>query len=776
MNGIRALVFVVAAGLALDVFAQLEEIVVTAQKREEKYTDVPVSVATLTGETLDNAQVTEFQELIQVSPSVTYNQSGGMRGSGILIRGIGTTAFQTAVEPTVSVVVDGVTLGRTVQFLSDLDDIERVEVLRGPQGTLFGKNASAGLINVVTKRPSDVLEGSLRVTATDDDMIGLTGQVSGPLSDSVRGRLAFYGRNFDGFSKNHFTGKTVNGDESFGLRGKLEFDFSSSTGMLLIADYSSQDRDCCNSARYDLGGNPFYEFDYAKYHPSGDHAWVNEENVDLIYNTPSYSNTDTWGTSIEVTHEMANWVLTSITAYRDFEFETQQDPDGLPYDQETFGRFILTSNGTPGNPQEQTQFSQEIRFASTAWDDLDLTLGFYYWDQALERFFQREVYICTMPAASSGNDPDPAVTDCTSHAYGFGEMWNTVDFENWALFSQADWHLTEQLTASLGLRYTSDDIAYTFNRVTPNPAPAVQASFASKGATDDSALTGKLSMQYDVTDSAMIYAAYTEGYKAPAYDLIFGLSAGRTDPVPAEESQGYEVGLKAELLDNTLRLGLTWFSTDFNDLQGQGFDPDELTFVLTSAGTAHTEGLEVDFTYKPIDSLLVTGGIGLIDATFEDFTNQECYPGQTAVQGCLPTGSTNAMSQPIIAQDLSGKDIPNSPDLKYSLQARYDLPMEATFGIYFTLGYRWQDDVISATSGDPRSKVGSYGVLDLTLGAQSNDGHWSARLFAKNALDEFYSHQRIPNLAALGGGANHWLLRDAKRYIGAEVEYRFGDF
>ena len=777
MNKLRLLALILAASLALDALAQLEGIVVTAQKREEKYTDVPVSVATLSGETLDNAQVTEFQELIQVSPSVTFNQSGDMRGAGILIRGVGTTAFQTAIEPTVSVVVDGVTLGRTVQFLADLDDIERVEVLRGPQGTLFGKNASAGLINVVTKRPADLFEGSVRVTGTDDDMIGLTAQVSGPLSDSVNGRLAFYTRNFDGFSKNHYTGETVNGDESLGVRGKLEFSLASGTNLLLIADYSRQDRDCCNSARYDLGGNPFYEFDYAQHHPSRDHAWVNDENADLIYNTPSYSNTNTWGGSLAMTRELANWELTAITAYRDFQLDTQQDPDGLTYSEATYGRFIVTSNGTPGKPQRQFQLSQELRLASTAWETLDLTLGLYYWDQALERYFQREVYFCLAPGAAASLDPDPVVTGCTSHLYGFGEMFNTVDFENWALFSQADWHLTDRLTASLGLRYTSDDIAYTFRRVTPNPGPAVQASFASEGATDDSALTGKLSMQYDLTESAMIYAAYSEGYKAPAYDIIFGFQVNQTDPVPAEKSQGIEVGLKAELLSNTLRLGATLFSTDFDDLQGQGFDANELAFVLTSVGTAQTEGLELDITWKPIDNLLITGGLAVVHATYENFTEQECFAGQTAAQGCPDINPATMMAIPANqrTQDLSGKNLPNSPDLKYAVQIRYDLPLAASFDLNFTLGYRWQDEVISATNGDPRSLVQDFGILDLGLVAQSHDGRWATRFFAKNALDDFYAHQRIPNIALLGGGGNHWLLRDAQRYIGAEVEYRFGN-
>ncbi len=170
--------------------AVLEEIVVTAQKRQERYLDVPVAVSAISGEVLNMAHTTEFQDLVQVSPSITYNQTGDQRGVGVLIRGIGTTALHTAVEPTVRTVVDGVTIGRTVQFITDLVDIERVEVLRGPQGTLFAKNASAGLINIITKRPSTEFEGSVQLTATDDDGFSARAALSGPFSDSVRGRIS----------------------------------------------------------------------------------------------------------------------------------------------------------------------------------------------------------------------------------------------------------------------------------------------------------------------------------------------------------------------------------------------------------------------------------------------------------------------------------------------------------------------------------------------------------------------------------------------------------
>ena len=736
-------------------FDGLEEIVVTAQKREQAYTDVPVAVSTYSGEVLDMAQVTEFQDLIQVSPSVTYTQSGGMRGSGINVRGIGTSAFQIGVEPTVSVVIDGITLGRTVQFLTDLNDIERIEVLRGPQGTLFGKNASAGLINIITKRPSDEMEGSIRLTATDDDMFGVTGQVSGSITDRVRGRLSFFKRDYDGYSKNAFNGDDINGDDSWGLRAKLDIDLSDRTNLYIIADYSRQDRDCCVAPRKDLGFGRFVAFDYQGIN-------VDDENTDVLVDNEVYADTETWGLSVEVTHEFDNWVFTSLTGYKDFSHETQQDFD--PYTGPTYGRLVLNSNGSPGNPQEQEQFSQEFRITSTAWDNFDLTAGFFYWDQSLDRYFERDVDFCVVPGAGDASlSPDPAVTPCFFSLRGFGWMDSQVNFENWAVFGQADWHLSDRWTASLGLRYTEDDIDFDFVRTSPVPGFLVGPDFTGSNDVQDDAVTGKLAVQFRPTDDMMFFASYAEGYKAPAFDIIFGLGPNRLDPVPAEESEAWEIGMKAELFDRRLRLGVTAFRTDFQGLQGQAWEPDELVFLLTSAGDARTEGVEIDFTWKPTTNLLINGGIAWVDATFEDFTGQQCYEGQTAAQGCVAG-----------LQDLSGKDVPNSPDLKYAIQFRYDIPLETSFDMYVAGGYRWQDDALSSITQHPGSEIDSYDVADLSVGAESNDGRWMARIFAKNLMDDFYSDLVSVSPAFLGGGSTHFVQRDSMRYVGAEVEFRFG--
>lgn len=737
--------------------AVLEEIIVTAQKVEQKYLDVPVAVTTVSGEVLDMAKVTQFQDLVQVSPSVTYNQTGDQRGVGVLVRGIGTTAFQTAVEPTVSTVVDGVTLGRTAQFISNLVDIERVEILRGPQGTLFGKNASAGLINVITKRPSDEFEGSVRATGTDDDGWGIEGQIAGPLSDTIRGRISAFAKEFDGFITNTVNGDTLGGYESVGFRGKLEFDIGDTANLLFIGDYSEQDRDCCPFVPITLGAAPWYAFDFQG-------ITVDEKNASAPFGTEpgDFSNTENSGLSAELNIEFENFVLTSITAYRGFTLESQQNVDMVPYTEPTYARFLFLTNGaTNGGDQEQSQFSQELRIHTTAWDTFDLTAGLFYWDQSVDRYFERETAFCGAPSFDPALSLDPADTPCGFGLTWFGAMDTTVDTENWALFGQANWRLADTWTVSLGLRYTEDDLKYSIDRQS-NPGPGVPAPFQGSGQTDESNLSGKLAVQWDVSDTVMLYGSYAEGYKAPAFDLIFGADATRlTNPVAPETSEAWELGMKAEY--QRLRLGLTAFHTTFKDLQGQGTIPGQIGFFLTSAGTAITQGLELDFTAKPTGNLLLNGGIAYVDATFDDYPNAQCYPGQTAAEGCVGG-----------LQNLNGKDIPNSPDVKATVQARYDVELNAAVDLFFIGGYRWQDGSVANVNQDPRLDHESYGIFDLTVGLDSDDGRWTALVFAKNLFDDFYEDLRIGSDTLSPGMVGHYLSRDAWRYVGAQVDYRFG--
>ena len=257
----------------------------------------------------------------------------------------------------------------------------------------------------------------MRASFDDDNAWAVNGTVSGPFSDSVRGRVSAYSKKYDGWGKNLYTGHTLNGDDSWGVRAKLDIDVSDRANLLLIGDISAQDRNCCSFMLENLSGNRFYEFDYAQYGIT-----VDEKNNKTLDAQDGFSNTDTYGLSGEVNVDFDKFTLTSITAYRNFKLETNQGIDGFPYDTPTYGRFLFNRNGAyDGGDHSQDQFSEELRINATPTDTVNLTAGLFYWDQTVDRYFTRETYLCTSPAASDTSlSPDPAITPCDAFAHGDG--------------------------------------------------------------------------------------------------------------------------------------------------------------------------------------------------------------------------------------------------------------------------------------------------------------------------------------------------------------------
>ena len=737
---------------------ELEEIVVTAQKREQTYLDVPVSVTSISNEVLEMANAREFQDLVQVTPSLTYSESTDMRGSGVLIRGVGTTAFQSGVEPTVSTVVDGVVLGRTGNFLSDLVDIERVEVLRGPQGTLFGKNASAGVVNVITRRPTEDFEGVIRVSATDDDQQTVEGSVSGALTDSLRGRLTGFWKDFDGYLDNRFNGDQFNGSESWGLRGKLDIDLSDNVNLLLIADYSEQDRSCCLATVRNVGQTPdllpFLAYDLRDLELGAD-------NNEVLISTPTYSNAEQGGLSAELTIDLDRYTFSSITAWRKWDLEHDADVDNMSFIAPTYSRLLLTGNGGTTSTE---QLSQEFRITSNGWERVNFTAGLFLWRQDLDRYFERSIEICGFPGFTPGLAPEtPCLFPISQYGYFNAEVRST----NAAAFGQVEVDLSDRWRLIAGLRYTYDDLEFDFDRPTAAIAFPSVAPFTGSGGDDDTNLSGKLALQWNVSNSAMLFGSYSRGYKSQGFDVIFGMTPSRFEPVAPELSDAFELGMKSEIWDGRARLGLTLFHTTFDDFQGQAFDAEENAFVLTTAGKVITRGVEFDLTVKPTANLLLNGGIAYTDAYYDEFDNGPCWNGQTAAQGC------QTLQGGVRIQDLAGKDLANSPKTKLTLQARYDIPLDGPLNVFVSGAYRWQDETVSTPTQRPSLDIDSYGIMDLNVGIEADSGRWSATVFAKNLFDKTYTNILFETIFDGVDGTSQFLFRDYQRYIGARFEYRF---
>ncbi len=727
-----------------------DRIIVTAQKREQSILEVPVSVSVVSGELITGTQTGVFQDLVNINPSLTYTPSGGLRGDGILIRGIGTSAFQSGVEPTVSTVVDGVVLGRTGNFLTDLVDIERIEVLRGPQSTLFGKNASGGVINVITQAPSDSFQGKVDFLATDDEEYRIAGTVSGPITDTLRARVTGFYKEFDGYLENKANGGDINGFENWGVRAKLDWDITSDTSVLFIGDWTELNRNCCASP-IRFTNNPTIA---AGLESIG--VRTGPENVDIATNAAIASDMYSGGVSAEVNHDFGDIILTSITAYRVWEIDTEQDADQFFAPGPTFGVINLNTNG---GDSETQQFSQELRIANDEPAVVDYVAGIFYFQQDLTRFFERDIDLCLAPPAD-----DTSV--CGFPLVQSGFFNTTVETQNLGIFGQADWNVTDRLTLSGGLRWIWDDLEYDVNRPTPPIAFPNVPPFEGSDGESNTGWGGKASAQYAFTDDLTAYGSYSRGYKSPAFDIIFGFDAARAanQPIDAETVDAFEIGLKAGLPNGLGYVNIALFRADYDDFQAQSFNAELNTFVLQNAGEIRTQGFEIDALLTPFDNWLLNLGLAYTDGEVLDFATASCYSGQTEAQGCV--GGT---------QDISGGNLPNSPQWKTTIFTRYDQPIPGPVDLFATLNYRWQSEVQYDLEQDPATVQDGYGILDLSIGAQTDDGRLAVNIFAKNVTDEFYV-QSIVDFNAIIAGDLQFIPRDYERYFGVNVTYNFGAY
>ena len=525
---------------------QLEEIIVTAQKRAQSVQDVPVAVSVLDSEKIEAAQTIGLEGLQQLIPSVSFRKGNTNRNSTVVIRGIGTVSFSTAAEPSVSTVVDGVVLGRSGQAFTDLYDLERVEVLRGPQGTLFGKNASAGVVNLTTKRPSDVFGGSADLSLYQDGETRFKARVDGPISPNARASFTYFKGDFDGYINNVFNGETINGYDRQGFRGVLEWDVSDNTEVLFIAENYTADDNCCADLEVlPSGRNPA-----SAAAPNSNGIVNGVANFDLDQRQVDHDLTtqtidDTTAFSVQVETDINNYTLTSITAIRDWDnteiregdFTSNAGDAALPVDFSTTF-FQLHDIGD----QSWKQFSQELRIASGIDQALTWQAGMFYWNLESDRSFRRDASCQVHPV----NDPilaaNPGLTCLANDIVAATAVFDT-EFKNFSLFGQGEYAFRENMRLIFGMRYTDDEVS--FNHVRTNNDAFGRRGVGVRGAvnntdfsntTSDTDTSAKLGFQWEPNDSGMLYGTYSQGYKGPAFNTFYNMGANDTLPIGSESS------------------------------------------------------------------------------------------------------------------------------------------------------------------------------------------------------------------------------------------------
>lgn len=709
---------------------QLQAVTVTAQKRKENLREVPVAVTVVTSEVLANANTSNTASLIQLVPSLTFRQGTTNLNSSLNIRGIGTLSFSPGSAPSVSTVVDGVVYAESGMAFTDLLDPARVEVLRGPQGTLFGINASGGVLNIVTTDPTSTKQGYVEAGAYDNNQFRTRGMVSGPLSSTLNGQLSYEYAKFDGNAKNYFTNSTVNGFQHGGARAKLLWKPSDDLTGTFILDYSRANDNCCGDAihivKNTVANTAVRAPSLAPVDPSATNININNDTLPLTQDT-------NYGVSAQFDWKLPNdLTLTSISAFRDWFNLQRRDGDFLPnapaYVNASVpgGNTKLADKGTIA----LKQYSQELRLASSDDQRFKYVLGAFLFHADIKDFFQRQDERCdasTLPAQDSGVIPCDATSTYSS---AIGVENDKVTRDNYALFGQGTYSLTDRFRAIFGARYSYDKLSYSLARVSSTTGYAgIGGSFANSDSTTEGKLSGKVGLQYDVTSNNMAYATYSQGYKGPAYNVFFNMSANNTARLAPETSDNYEVGLKSDLFDKHLALNLAGFYSKYNGFQTNSFVLVNGVIItnLINAGTVSTRGVEADFRARPAPGLMLSGGVTYTDAKIDKFL--------------CPEGA------PLTCQYPNGKPLPYAPKYKAVVNASYELPSSLPFVVSLNTNYSWQSSQQMDIGESPYTVQPAYGLWNAGIKFSNESDTYSVSLVLQNILDKFYATALVPDSA-----------------------------
>ena len=798
-----AMIAVVAAsGVAQaqnDPSVQLEEIIVTSTKRAERLQDVPVSVTALTQDVIDRNNVRELGDVVKLSPAISIDYGSQPGNFSIKMRGIGTFSNGIAVESDVAVVIDDVPIGFQAAAFKDLIDVERVEVLRGPQSTLFGKSAIAGVLNIVTAAPSSTFGGKAMLLATDDGEKRAGFTVTGPINDDVRIRLTVSKSDYDGNLKNLTTGKNVNGSSGLTATAKIEWTPTENLKLNLAPRFNHNVSSCCASAITELTPGLNYQGE------PGFPATTTLRGITIGKNNHFIraddriggGNSEVFGGTARLDYDFGDGSIlkghtfSSITSRDRWKMTDFQDIDGtdVPF---LLGFPVASPSGINSGAVINGYFhakstTQEFRLTSPGTGRLRYVAGLWYAKNDLDRYLNRgPVLQLARYLAESTN-------------------------ENYSAYANATFDLTDKLSLTGGARVNRQKIDYDFHKTifastTPGAATTI---LALSGANQDDAVTGKVGVQYKWTPDIMTFATYSTGYKGQAYDLVstFDAKIAAQMPVPPETAKNYELGFKSSLLDRRVYFNATVFRADYHGFQTSVTStlPDGtfLTF-LNSVGHLRTQGLELDGVVRITSNFRLNGAFAYTDATVVDFPNGPCYTGQATTAAAAgaytfvgapgtcytrPTKTPPTPTNPNPAdgvsgrlQNLHGRPLNNLPKYKFSVGGQYDidLPQNVPFKGFIGVNVRWQDDINFSLSQDPRTIQKAYSITDLNVGIADRDGKYKLTAFATNLFDKRYaqglgngtsgySNPAIPT--ALG---KTWFPgRDAFRYFGARLDVNF---
>ncbi|WP_144393930.1 TonB-dependent receptor [Pleionea sediminis] len=731
---------------------------VTVQKRVEKIIDVPVATTVLQKDQINNSFTYNLEGIQAYLPSVSYRKGTTTRNSAVTVRGIGTISFSIAAEPSVSTLVDGVVLGRSGQAFADLYNIERVELLRGPQGMLFGKNASAGVVHVITESPKEKFSGLFDSTVYQDNEYRTLMRVTGGLTDDTRASISLLKGQFGGYIENVYNNEKVNGYDRTAFRAKLDYDIDSDTTAKFIMEYYNADDDCCA----DLEGLPSGRNPASEAAPNSNGVVGNNADIDLDqrfvdhdFETRTVEKSNSF--SVQIDKKIGDFDLTSITAHRVWKNTEYREGDFTSIagdsDQPVFGvPFQLHDIG----PQEWRQTSEELRIASPQDEALVYQVGLFIWNMKSERNFTR--FASCQNNAGQNDDilaANPGLT-CNANDIVDATAYMATEFDNIALFGDGKFNLNDSMRILFGLRYTIDDVEFRHNRINNDPFGRLGVGVRNaanntnfQGANEETNFSAKLGYQLDINKSSRVYITAQQGYKGPGYNVFYNMAEKDTAEIGPEESVAIELGYKLQKGGFLLTTAL--FQTTYEGFQANNFDTSGGTTItrLTNAGDVETSGVEADFVWQISEDFRLNGGIAITDAKIDKFN--------------CPVGE--------VCSDRSGLDVPFSPDLKYNFTGTYQLPMGADKWV-FAGSYIYTDEQQSdlpSNTGDfnPAALLPDYSIFNGMISYSMNNDNMRVSLVAKNLFDEKFA------VTYSGDGFRYQIPRMADRHFGLSFRAKF---
>ena len=764
-----------------DTALRLEEIIITAQKRAESMQDVPVSVASLTADKIEKAGIENLEDLTGFLTNIHFTQTGF--STQVRVRGIGSDNSQ-GFEQSVGMYIDGVYYGRAQLFRAPLMDIESAELLRGPQGTLLGKNSAAGALIINSAKPTDEFEGYLSLSRElEFDSNELSGVLSGPLSDSLKARLAVRRSEENGYFFNEFKQTDEPEVDETAVRLTLDWQANDNLDFLLKLENSTFDtvgraiditqdipvpelRAALAAQGQDFGDATFSQIAQTVFSRPGF-----DGELDFVRSTdfPETSNNEINNITLTSNYYWNDHTITFASGFLEFDYDELCDCDFTPIETIPFEL-----------EEEYTQFSQEIRIASPVGERFEWIAGGFY--QEYDQTFFDNIEITNQNLLSVA--VSPAFAD-TSAPRDFSQ-----DSTAWALFGQASYDLSEDWSITLGGRFTQErkSAEKTIRLVRPSTgediddletalvywtvfATETQAldlpfgGFDASGSRDESRFLPLLNVSWQPTDSTLAYFRYTEGFKAGGFDprsnsvgpeiidpSLFDFSGLTAEQISArqaeidsqtalrntipenqffefdnEESTSYELGLKTAFLEGRGEINLALFLTDYDNLQISQFD-GAVGFNVGNANETRTQGLEIDGRFLIDQHFSASYGISFLDFEYLDFRNGNCFVGET------PDGIDSTGDGQINTCDYTGRRGVYTPEYTFNFALDYNRSISNDVEVVSSIDLQYVDEQDVHVNLDPTGRIDAYTLLGARIGFESEN--WSVAIRGSNLLDE----------------------------------------